>query len=100
MKRLFLTLLHCIVFASCSDTPTNSYATVCSCLEKERAANFVASSIKNANNMSDEEMEDVIIQLERTSYDLFCSKKNIQYYYKEGNRSIITELDSCQAVIF
>lgn len=100
MKRLFLSFFLGMVLISCNDTPTTSYVTVCTCLEKEKAANFVALSIKDANNMSDEEMEDVILQLQDTSYDLFCSKKNIVYFYKEGNRSIVTKLDSCQTVIF
>lgn len=60
----------------------------------------VQKSIKNANNMSDEEMEDVILQLERTSYRLYCSKENISYTFTHNNRQVVSKLDSGKIVIF
>lgn len=51
----------------------------CSCEQQAKVASFVKESIQAANNMSDEEMEDVILQLERTGVKLNCSQvyKNV-----------------------
>jgi hypothetical protein len=99
MKRLILLFLMLSLF-SCKPTRYTNYTTVCSCSEKEKAANFISSSIKNANNMSDEEMEDVISQLEYSAYNLYCHKKDITFDWDEGHRIMITKLDSCETVIF
>jgi hypothetical protein len=61
-----------LVLASC-DNKTRCY--VCNPEENRKAQEFVASNIKAANNMSDEEMEDVIDELFTTSIKLNCRQK-------------------------
>ncbi len=75
---------------------TNKYLRyVCSCEQQARAASFVKETIKEANNMSDEEMEDVISQLERTSVRLHCSQKMVEYPIDSYQP---LQVDSCQTI--
>ena len=84
MKNL---LILCLLFllASCADT-SQSNVTVCNCQQKEKVANLIHSSIKNANNYSDEEMEDVISQLEQTYRRTICSE-TLGTYKNDGGWS-------------
>jgi len=41
--------------------------------DKERQANFILKCAEAANPKSDEEGEDLVIQCEKTSRNLFCS---------------------------
>ena len=90
-----------IVAISCSNEVTD-YEYVCNCKQQEKAALFVQNSIKAANNMSDEEMEDVISELTKTSVRLNCSRKQIKYTYESNSqrREILSKLDSCEVVYF
>jgi len=69
------TLLCIVALTSCSDKKTRCY----SCLKEDnlKVVEFVSSNIKNANNMSDEEMEDVITELRETGIKLYCKQKFI-----------------------
>ena len=74
-KKLSYTLyiLLCLVFlSSCSDKKARCY----SCLKEDnlKVIEFVSKNIKNANNMSDEEMEDVITELRETGIKLYCNQ--------------------------
>ena len=99
MKKYFVILS--ILATSCTKEVTD-YEYVFSCKQQEKAALFVQSSIKAANNMSDEEMEDVISELTKTSVRLNCSKKQIRYNYNNnsGQREVLSKLDSCEVVYF
>lgn len=99
MKKLIF-LLFTIFLFSCKEEVYTDYVCTCTKEQREKASTFVQNSIKNANNMSDEEMEDVIVQLERTSYRLYCSKENISYTFIDGRRQVVSELDSGKNVIF
>jgi predicted peroxiredoxin len=47
---------------------------VCEQSEGLLVADFVSKNIKSANNMSDEEMEDVISELRKTGIKLYCKQ--------------------------
>lgn len=99
MKKI--SLLPLIFFLGCADIQTKTVK-VCDCEEKIKVTSFIQNSVKNANNMSDEEMEDVIRQLEYTGIRTICSDKLIQF---KGcgygcNNEIVTPLDSCESVYF
>lgn len=74
MKKILLLSAIILAFASCERSEERTIY-VCDCEQQKKAAEFVQNSIKNSNNMSDEEMEDVIHQLERTAVKLNCSQK-------------------------
>ena len=79
MKKLIL-LFTAIALSSCADKKIRCY--VCDKQEKQKVENFVSSNIKNANNMSDEEMEDVIEELTDTAIKLHCRQKYLDSDYK------------------
>ena len=89
MKKLIF-ILTTITLSSCADKKIRCY--VCDKQEKEKVENFVSSNIKNANNMSDEEMEDVISQLEETGIKIHCRQEfiltdwNGNIYYDKLNK--------------
>ena len=68
MKYLPIILL--LSLFSCIEKSERIY-NVCSCEERNKAAEFVDQNIGPANNMSDEEMEDVIKELKKVSVQLF-----------------------------
>ena len=73
---------------------------VCNCTEKEKLQNFVQSSIKNANNMSDEEMEDVIHQLYKDGIAMYCNPRPI--WVKKNSWAIDwnkQKIDSCETIM-
>lgn len=72
MKKLIL-LFILIALSSCADKKIRCY--VCDKQEKQKVENFVSRNIKNANNMSDEEMEDVIEELTETAIKINCRQK-------------------------
>jgi len=70
---------------------------VCNCEQQEKVLSFVQNSIKNANNMSDEEMEDVVSQLERTGVRTICGQTRGRFSNNGGAfdwNSV--EKDSCK----
>ena len=69
LTRYTLYTLLCLVLFSCSDKQTRCY--VCEQSESLQVADFVSKNITGANNMSDEEMEDVIAELRKTGIKLY-----------------------------
>lgn len=61
-----------------------------SCDEEQKKAvqEFITANTKSANNMSDEEMEDVIIELRETAIKTICNQKYMQV---DGNGNIQTK---------
>ena len=55
------------------------WKTICKDNDNDKRAEFIINCAKAANPMSDEEGEDLVIQCERTSYDLFCDE--VKEYY-------------------
>ena len=49
------------------------------CKDNDKRAEFIINCAKAANPMSDEEGEDLVIQCERTSRNLFCDE--VKEYY-------------------
>lgn len=95
MKKLVILLALTVIFASCERTEKRNIY-VCDCEQQKKAAEFVQTSIKNANNMSDEEMEDVIHQLERTAVKLNCMQKYKNITIRDGATKIVNDLSNCE----
>ena len=90
MKKILLILL----LASCRDSKSAQY--VCTCEQKDKLQQFISSNVKPANNMSDEEMEDVIDELRKTGIKVICNQK-IMYVDNTGNPDWSkNKLDSCE----
>lgn len=49
------------------------------CKDNDKRAEFIINCAKAANPMSDEEGEDLVLQCQRTSRDLFCDE--VKEYY-------------------
>lgn len=96
MKKLLFILL----LSSCSEVKHTRW--VCTCEEKTKASEFVSKNIKGANNMSDEEMEDVISELTNTAVKLNCHQK---LFFISRNTWLVdwgderNKIDSCESVI-
>lgn len=86
--RSIIILVSVLMF-SCE---TDRY--VCNCEEKEKVTEFLNKNISASNNMSDEEMEDVIIELKRTAVEINCQLKSV-YLNLDDNK-----LDSCDIIIW
>ena len=77
MKKAVLFIVCAMGMVSCGNRTVKENIYVCNCEQQKLASKFVSDNIKNANNMSDEEMEEVVHQLERTSIRLNCPKKRV-----------------------
>ena len=77
MKKVLFIIVCMIVITSCTDNKVKENVYVCDCEQQKAAAKFVSDNIQGANNMSDEEMEDVISQLEKTAVKLNCHRKRL-----------------------
>jgi hypothetical protein len=76
--KVLLLILVLGGLVSCMDQTRKENVYVCNCEQQKAASKFVSDNMKAANNMSDEEMEDVISQLERTGVKLNCPKKRLK----------------------
>src|SRR6478735_773715 len=98
MKKCIILIIG--VFTSCENIKKEEEYSpfwVCNCEEKKKLELFISSSIKNANNMSDEEMEDVIQQLHTIGYKSICHQKlfimkNVGIDWNKN------KLDSCEII--
>lgn len=99
MKKIIL-IAFCISLISCSETRKEK-AYGCTMKQKKELTDFLKTSIKDANNMSDEEMEDVIWQLERTGVHMFCSQYEVDVYH-DGDRMpvIMTKNDTLNFYLY
>lgn len=86
MKKLFIILITSLFIIICGCGSTLREHTVCTLDEQKNVQAFINSNIKDANNYSDEEMEDVISQLEKTGTKICCHQELIWIW--EGNGSI------------
>lgn len=68
----YFLLLIIIIVTGCEYKKT---CYVCDKEQREKVADFVSKNIKNANNMSDEEMEDVIKELRTTAIITYCDQR-------------------------
>lgn len=93
----FIIFLLITLLASCSESQEMEW--VCDCGQQKAVSEFVTANMKNANNMSDEEMEDVIRELRFTGIKLNCRQKLM---WQDSNGEInwsIEKLDSCEVWI-
>lgn len=101
MKKLIFVIVSLLLIGCEEKKSYQKNKQVCNCEEREKLQQFVANGIKPANNMSDEEMEDVIIQLEQTGINLFCREKMV--WVKPDTFGAVdytlTKLDSCEFVM-
>lgn len=97
MKQILLILLTFITITSCSNNNTRMLY-VCSCEQKQKVETFISTNIGPSNNMSDEEMEDVIRELYATGIRLNCEQR---LFVTKSQGAIDWEqntLDSCETV--
>lgn len=106
MKKIFSILLVSVtmlMFTNCEPTNRESIKVevVCNCQQRDKVAAFIQNSIKNANNMSDEEMEDVIRELRHTAVGIYCPKKNVKAIRRESGyiEQLVEPLDSCEQIM-
>jgi hypothetical protein len=62
-----------LTLSSCGDTVDKCYA--CDEQQKKSVQEFITMNTKSSNNMSDEEMEDVIKELRETAIKTICNQK-------------------------
>ncbi len=70
---ILLFILMVLVFGACGDSYTKAFA--CTTSDRLQIAEFMTTNMKAANNLSDEEMEDVIKELLKTGVRLYCTHK-------------------------
>jgi len=89
-------LLGVVLFSSCAQQASRM---VCNCEQQKQLQTFVTESIKPANNMSDEEMEDVIHQLRIDGVKMFCQQKPV-WITSSGEVDWRKEkVDSCSSIM-
>lgn len=73
-KVVFVLALISTLLVSCNETEQYHArrAYLCNPEQSEGVLRFIQDNLLSANNMSDEEMEDVIIELKRTAILLKC----------------------------
>jgi hypothetical protein len=106
-KQILALILMSGLFFSCDYGNVNNghesveLEYVCNCKQTEQVSDFIKSSIKNANNMNDEEMEDVIHELRITAVKVHCKQKNIKAIRNKYHNivRVTQELDSCESLI-
>lgn len=97
MKNLLILFLITFLFSSCFKDKERLIF-VCSCSQMDEVQEFVGNHIEDANNKSDEEMEDVISELYRTGVKLNCEQRifitdHHGYFIPSKNK-----LDSCETM--
>lgn len=104
MNKLFITLVminavaisvaafSCNQSAQSESTSYQKNLYVCDCEQKDKLETYLRESIADANNMSDEEMEDVIHQLRVDGYQTFCQLQPV-WVKKTGEANWEWEVD-------
>ncbi len=75
MKQAIVITLAIVCMSSCGSKHTEVMRPYCNCEQREMIADWMTDNIGQANNFSDEEMEDVVDELRSTGVTLFCSQK-------------------------
>ena len=96
MRKLLL--LFAIFLIGCGNK--QELRRVCTCEQMEKVNSFVKESIKNANNMSDEEMEDVIAELYKVGVYTNCTQRMFTTTYDGYIIWEQNKLDSCETMPF
>lgn len=98
INSFFLYLLLVITVSSCGSSQETRF--VCDCEQQKQLQTFVKESIKPSNNMSDEEMEDVINQLRKDGIRIFCQQKPVWLKYGGEIDWSKQKVDSCEVIMF
>ncbi len=93
MKILYVLL---IVLCSCTTKATRF---ICSCEDRTKMEQFISKNVKDSNNTSDEETEDVIAELRKTSLVLYCNPIIIEVNRNDYTPINDLNLDSCETMI-
>ena len=94
MKKLIISLS---IFALSCGAEQSRY--VCNCEQQKALQSFVANGIRAGNNMSDEEMEDVIYQLRIDGTKMFCKLKPVWIDSQGGIDWRKHKLDTCEIIM-
>ena len=99
MRNILYTLILTVLLASCGTRSVPDW--FCYCDEQREIAEFISKNTKSSNNMSDEEMEDVILQLRKEGVKSFCHQKMV---VKSRGDMVVNwdktdPLDSCEVYI-
>lgn len=97
MKTIII-LLTLTILTSCS-YDKEKYGWVCSSSQRKDVQDFIANNIKNANNMSDEEMEDVIAALYRAGVKTVCQCRTVKYELNQGNVTKVYNLEENETLM-
>lgn len=99
MIKILVAIFFAVALSAC-DTTTERQVVVwaCNCEEKAAAANWVGEHIGDANNHSDEEMEDVILQLQKTAVQLHCKRLQMQLSTDNAGNIRSAPNDSCVTI--
>ena len=90
-------LLAVVLFSSCGSNQVSRF--ICDCEQQKQLQDFVKESVKPANNMSDEEMEDVISQLRKDGIMIYCKQKPVWIKYGGDIDWEKQKLDTCQSIM-
>lgn len=97
VKRLFTYALLSVLILGCRRPQESRF--VCNCEQQKQLQEFVQKSIKPSNNMSDEEMEDVISQLRKDGVMIFCKQQPI-WVHSDGTIDWSKQkVDSCEMIM-
>ena len=93
----FFYLFWILFFVACGGNSNTEFTAVwaCTCDEQSAAAKWVGDHIEDANNRSDEEMEDVISQLQKTAIQLHCKRKMKHVSVNNSGTIVGVPNDSC-----
>jgi hypothetical protein len=92
-------ILLAAILVGCENSEQRSRY-VCNCQQLQELQSFVKGSIKDANNMSDEEMEDVIHQLRIDGMKIYCKQKPV--WVNTTNMEVDwtkQKIDSCDVIM-
>jgi len=90
-------LLAVLLFPSCGSKQASRF--VCNCEQQKQLQSFVKESIKPSNNMSEEEMEDVIRQLRIDGIKVFCKQRPVWVKYGSEIDWKKQKFDTCQSIM-
>lgn len=92
-------ILIALILCACNRTETRRLY-VCSPSQRQAAADWMTVNMKAANNMSDEEMEDVISELRKAAICLHCQSRDVVVECQSNGHitRIVSKLDSLEAV--
>lgn len=89
MKTKLTIIALAFLLIGCEDE-TKRKCYVCDEQQRKDVEKFITDNIKSANNMSDEEMEDVISELRESGIKIICNQKYM-FVDREGNIKITSK---------